>query len=270
MKLQQSHRAGGPTTPTPADLSVGFLQRGMVRYKPCSGGNRRMCISDKNPHDLLSLVLRLIRDLDDRQSEDPSGILRSCAGWIPLCRSICGPGTTGTIQTAGLCVSSRTLWWRDVGENVHSRCRSLICMRCTLSTTSCAPEVSAQPFILMGWRVGQAVAHAACNQQSIHTLLFLHDVRNLTSAVLPDVVWLELAPSLLPCMAEDSTPPQDHIGFCPWARSHVLSHGRIPSSDPAPVLRNLSLMSPCGHVVQTTPDSEVVHDVNWSSITILG
>ena len=47
-----------------------------------------MCISDKNPHDLLSLVLRLIRDLDDRQSEDPSGILRSCAGWIPLCRSI--------------------------------------------------------------------------------------------------------------------------------------------------------------------------------------
>ena len=64
----------------------------------------------------------------------------------------CGPGTTGSIQTAGLCVSSRTLWcfgcgrWQDVGENVHSRCRSLIC---TLSTTSCAPEVSAQPFISM-------------------------------------------------------------------------------------------------------------------------
>ena len=147
---------------------------------------------------------------------------------------------------------------------------SSACSARYIPTTSCAPEVSAQPFILMGWRVDQAVAHAACNQQSIHTLLFLHDVRNLTSAVLPDVVWLELAPSLLPCMAEDSTPPQDHIGFCPWARSHVLSRGCIPSSDPAPVLRNLSLMSPCGHVVQTTPDSEVVHDVNWSSITILG
>ena len=149
---------------------------------------------------------------------------------------------------------------------------SSACSARYIPTTSCAPEVSAQPFMSMGWRVGQPVAHAACDQQSIYTLLFLHDVRirNLTYAVLPGVVWLELAPSLLPCMAEDSTPPQDHIGFCPWARSHVLSHGRIPSSDPAPVLRNLSLMSPCGHVVQTTPDSEVVHDVNWSSITILG
>ena len=132
---------------------------------------------------------------------------------------------------------------------------SSACSARYIPTTSCAPEVSAQPFMSMGWRVGQPVAHAACDQQSIYTLLFLHDVRirNLTYAVLPGVVWLELAPSLLPCMAEDSTPPQDHIGFCPWARSHVLSHGRIPSSDPAPVLRNLSLMSPCGHVVQDYP-----------------
>lgn len=132
---------------------------------------------------------------------------------------------------------------------------SSACSARYIPTTSCAPEVSAQPFISMGWRVGQPVAHAACDQQSIYTLLFLHDVRirNLTSAVLPGVVWLELAPSLLPCMAEDSTPPQDHIGFCPWARSHVLSRGCIPSSDPAPVLRNLSLMSPCGHVAQDYP-----------------
>ena len=133
MKLQQSHRAGGPTTPTPADLSVGFLQRGMVRYKPCSGGNRRMCISDKNPHDLLSLVLRLIRDLDDRQSEDPSGILRSCAGWIPLCRSIAVQERPERYKRLA-CASPAALHGGDVGENVHSRCRSLICMQCTLHT----------------------------------------------------------------------------------------------------------------------------------------
>jgi hypothetical protein len=108
------------------------------------------------------------------------------------------------------------------------------------------------------------VAHAACQKQMHLQLAFLSrgTNTNLTSAVLPCVVWLELAPSLLPCMAKNSTPP---LGFVRMCSRIAASHRPIQT----PVLQDLSLMSPCGHVVQDTPDSEVVHDVNRSSITIL-
>jgi hypothetical protein len=177
----------------------------------------------------------------------------------------CGPGRDDRIDTNGWPVHASCCYgvgrWRDFGENVHSRGRSLIC---TISTTSCAPEVSAQPFISMGWHVGQPRGACSLPKAKYLRLAFLSrgTNTNLTSAVLPCVVWLELAPSLLPCMAENSTPP---LGFVRMCSRIAASHRPIQT----PVLQDLSLMSPCGHVVQDTPDSEVVHDVNRSSITIL-
>ena len=89
MTLQQPHKSGGIHHPDSCRLIRWLFSNAQWSGTSHScGGNRRECTSDKNTHDLISLVLRLIRDLDDRHSGDPSGILRSCAGWIPLCRSI--------------------------------------------------------------------------------------------------------------------------------------------------------------------------------------